>query len=161
MARVHGWKSLPSGARPGWVTARQWSRWVSPPNDPGHDLVGEERTEGTVRNQQVGQSIGRGHRHTAGGRADGGEIWTWAGGHGTTGGGTGREGCGGNMGRWAGPQQQGGRVGHAGWDLLILSECRCCSQHVKARDAKVQLVNSGYWSVFKGNGLGCWNNFHF
>lgn len=32
-----------------------------PQNDPDHDLVGEERTEGTVRNQQVGRPTGRGH----------------------------------------------------------------------------------------------------
>lgn len=78
--RVNGWKLLPSGAQPGRMTSRERGRWVSPENDLGYDLVGEERTEGTVRNQQVGWPTERGNRITAGGTADGVEIWTWAGG---------------------------------------------------------------------------------
>ena len=60
-------------------TARQMSQpWKRSRSWPGR--IG--RTEGTVRNQQVGRPTGRGHRLTAGGRADGGDIWTWAGGQG-------------------------------------------------------------------------------
>lgn len=87
------------------ISTSQWSlartdkcqtvrRMSQPQNDPGHDLVGEERTEGTVRNQQVGWPTGKGHRLTAGGRADGREIWT-AGVQGTRGRGSGKKGCGG------------------------------------------------------------------
>lgn len=88
------WSGHEPGQRPWVEVTSQWSQaraedcqkarlMSQPENDPGHDLVGEERTEGTVKNQQVGPPTGRSHRLTAGGTADGGGIWTWAGGQGT------------------------------------------------------------------------------
>lgn len=59
-----------------------------------------------------------------------------------------------DTGRWAGRWPGAGAVGHADSSPLIPSDCRCCSQLAKARGAKEQLVLSGYWPVFKGNGLG-------
>lgn len=94
VAGAKKWRGQEPGQSPWVEVTSQWSRaraddcqkarlMSQPENDPGHDLAGEERTEGTVKNQQVGQPTGRGHRLTAGGTADGGEIWTWTGGQGT------------------------------------------------------------------------------